>query len=118
MADTPQRTMHTLTDAIVCGEGEGPLAPEPIYCGAITFSSNPVAADLCHAALLRLDSERIKLLRGLQETMRWPLHTDAPSVFCVGSRRMNLAEIATAHGINARPPRGWVGHCEWKELRC
>jgi len=118
MADTPQRTFHTLTDAILCGEGEGPLAPEPIYCGAITFSQNPIAADLCHAALLRLDADRIGLLRGLQEPMRWPLSSDVAPVFHVGSRRMNLAEIATAHGVNARPPRGWIGHCEWKELRC
>jgi uncharacterized protein (DUF362 family) len=118
MSETPQRAFHTLTDAIVCGEGDGPLAPEPIACGAITFSADPVAADLCHAALLRFDADRIGLLRGLQEQMRWPLYSDTPATFSVDGRPASLNDIAASHGINAKPPRGWVGYCEWQELRC
>jgi uncharacterized protein (DUF362 family) len=117
MSRTPQRTVYTLTDAIVCGEGEGPLAPEPIFCGAVTFADNPVAADLCHAALLRLDPAKIPLLRGLQEAAVWPLHANGHARFCVDAQQMSLAEIGEVHGVNARPPRGWVGHCEWSELR-
>lgn len=117
MASTPQRRMYALTDAIVCGEGEGPLAPEPVFCGAVTFGSNPVAADLSHAALLRLDPERLPLLRGLQETALWPLCSERPATFCVEADRMSLAELGEVYGISARPPRGWIGHCEWNELR-
>jgi uncharacterized protein (DUF362 family) len=117
MADTPQRVLYTLTDAIVCGEGEGPLAPEPIFCGAVTFGGNPLAADLAHAALLRLNPSRISMLRGLQESTVWPLHADRPHTFSVESQEMSIAEIGEVYGINARPPRGWVGHCEWTELR-
>jgi uncharacterized protein (DUF362 family) len=117
MADTAQRVVYTLTDAIVCGEGEGPLAPEPIFCGAVTFAGNPVAADLTHAALLRMNPARIPMLRGLQESSVWPLYDHKPLTVSVESRQMNLAEIGGVYGINARPPRGWVGHCEWTELR-
>ena len=117
MSNTAERTVYTITDAIVCGEGEGPLAPEPIFCGAVTFAGNPVSADLCHAALLRLDPEKIPLLRGLKDSKVWPLHADGASTFTVDSQLMSLAEIGATYGINARPPRGWIGHCEWNELR-
>ena len=117
MASTPQRVLYTLTDAIVCGEGEGPLAPEPIFCGAATFTGNPVAADTAHAALLRLHPERIPMLRGLQAASVWPLHGEHPFTFSVESQQMSVAQIGEVYGINARPPRGWVGHCEWTELR-
>jgi uncharacterized protein (DUF362 family) len=116
MASTPQRTLYTVTDAIVCGEGEGPLAPEPVYCGAVTFSGNPVAADMCHAALLRLDPARLRLLTGLQQVDPWPLRGET-ATFVVDSQKVSLFELAEFFGINARPPRGWIGHCEWTALR-
>ncbi len=117
MAARPQRMMYALTDAVVCGEGEGPLAPEPVFCGAVTFAGNPLAADLVHAALLRLDPRKVPLLRGLQDSHPWPLHTERPATFRVESDVMTLEQIGEVYGINARPPRGWIGHCEWNELR-
>ncbi|MBI4325698.1 MAG: DUF362 domain-containing protein, partial [Chloroflexi bacterium] len=52
--DAPQRRVLNLTDAIICGQGEGPLAPSPLPLGAVTFSEWAAAADLAHGALLRL----------------------------------------------------------------
>ena len=50
MADTPQRRLHSLTDAILCGQAEGPLRPQPLPVGAVSFSSDPIAAEIVHAA--------------------------------------------------------------------
>jgi uncharacterized protein (DUF362 family) len=117
MGDTPQRKLFALTDAIVCGEGEGPLAPEQIYCGAITFSANSVAADLAHAALLRFDPRLIRLLRGVQGSYLWPLFGEGVPTFSVEGRGITLTDLARTYGVNARPPSGWLGHCEWQAVR-
>ena len=57
------------------------------------------------------------MLRGLQAASVWPLHSEHPFTFSVESQQMSVAQIGEVYGINARPPRGWVGHCEWTELR-
>jgi uncharacterized protein (DUF362 family) len=116
MAEVAQRRIWSLTDAVVCGEGEGPLAPTPRLLGAATFSESAPAADMVHAALLGLDPQRISLLREALGRFRWPL---VPDRFTVDvhfeNRQISLAQTARALGVNAKPPRYWVGKCEMKE---
>ncbi|MGQ9919615.1 MAG: hypothetical protein ACUVS7_19650 [Bryobacteraceae bacterium] len=100
MGDTPRQRILSLTDAVVCGEGEGPLYPASIIAGAVTFSCSAPAAERVHAALLRLDPERIPLIRESGGTFRLPLSgltAEGPRVFLNG-RRWTLAEIAADHG--------------------
>ena len=114
----PQRRIWSLTDAIVCGEGEGPLAPEPLFVGALTFADNAVAADWLNAALLRLDPRRIPLLREAAQSTPRPLlaAAPAPSYRCEGGA-VERSAVARSYGVDARPPEGWVGHSEDLEAR-
>jgi uncharacterized protein (DUF362 family) len=113
MADAPQRTLFSLTDAIVCGEGEGPLAPTPLAIGVITFSACAAWADAAHGALLGIDADRTAVIREAFGTFRWPLAPAgrAPEVALRG-RRLTPRELAAELGRPARLPRGWAGHCE------
>ena len=113
LSDNPQRQIWSLTDAIVCGQAEGPLRPEPFWCGAVTFTNSSALADYIHATLLGLDPERIPLLKHAFDEFRWPLETSKPKIEITCQQRMNgLEEIWQKTGQTCKPPRGWIGHCE------
>jgi len=114
MADGPQRKLYSLTDAIVCGQGEGPLAPSPLVVGAVTFSNCAPASDAIHAAMLRLDYRRIAMIREAFGRFRWPLAPEGavPTAVCSG-RSLSVNEVAETVGVKAQLPAGWAGHAEW-----
>jgi uncharacterized protein (DUF362 family) len=113
MADRQQRKIITLTDAIICGEGEGPLAPTPHPLGMLTLSSNPVAAEFCHAHLMCFDWRKIPLLREAFGRFRYPLCNFRPKDIEVkfnGKGHRQPLPVWNAHSF--MPPAGWKGHCE------
>jgi uncharacterized protein (DUF362 family) len=114
LADRPQRTIISITDAIVAGEGDGPLAPTPMPAGFLTGAANPAAAEWVHARLMGFDPQKIPLVR---EAFREFSHrvTD----FDPEQIQVRLADcICPAGELQAwdnrpfRPPAGWKGHCE------
>lgn len=59
-----------ITDAVICGEGDGPHANTPHWCGAVLASADPVATDVAVAMLLGHDYRRLcfaqaQIARGL-----------------------------------------------------
>jgi len=100
----PQRTVITLTDAIVGGEGEGPLASTPIASGFLTGALNPAAAEWVHARLMGFDPCRIPLVREAFGDFPYPLASFSPAGICVAG------EVASP--VSFRPAEGWRGHCE------
>jgi uncharacterized protein (DUF362 family) len=117
MAESPQRTVVSITDAIVGGEGEGPLAPTPVNSGFVTGAFNPAAAEWVHALLMGFDPRKIPLIREAFGAFRFPLTSFGPAGIAVvdadGPRPD--AEIYAAAGPPFLPPRGWKGHCERDE---
>jgi uncharacterized protein (DUF362 family) len=69
-----------VTDALICGEGDGPIANLPRWCGCILASTDPVATDVTIARLLGHD---------------W--------------RKLRFAAEAEARGIGVREPIEYVG---------
>ena len=109
-----QRTILNLTDAIVGGQGEGPLAPEPAALGFLSMGASAAACDWVHAALMGLDPERIPLTREALAAL-----SGGPSGFQSGDIRVctqggdwAVAEAARRMGSQLRLPAGWRGHCE------
>jgi uncharacterized protein (DUF362 family) len=113
LAPTVQRRLYSLTDGIVCGEGNGPLSPDPVLVGAVTFSDSAPEADAVHAALLGFDYRRMALTREAFGDFRWPLtQVREPPGAHIGGGTLSLDEIARQFGVRARPPEGWAGHIE------
>ncbi len=113
LSDSQQRKVLSLTDAIVCGQGEGPLRPDPIDMGVVTFSDAPFAAERLHARLLGLDPDRIPLLAHAGDEPRWPLpDAAAPVRIRSDAGELSMAEAVSAFGVRARPPAGWAGFIE------
>lgn len=78
LADKPQRRVIHIVDAIIAGQGDGPLSPQPLPMGLIFAGQNAAAVDMVGAQLLGYDPERIPITREAFGHFRWPLATFAP----------------------------------------
>ncbi|MCE5271200.1 DUF362 domain-containing protein [bacterium] len=58
----PVRSHFAVVDAVVAGEGEGPLRPSPRTEGILLAGANPLAVDAVAASLAGLDLRRIPML--------------------------------------------------------
>ena len=101
MRDAPQREEISIVDAVVVGQGEGPLAPEPLETGAVFAARNPAVGDFLGARLLGFDAEKIPLLRHACDDVRWRICAEKPA----------WPEFRPPFP-RARAPKGWAGHVE------
>jgi len=56
-----------VVDALICGEGDGPIANLPRWGGCILASSDPVATDVSIARLLKRDWTRLEFAKKAEE---------------------------------------------------
>lgn len=101
MQDTLQREELSIVDAVVAGQGEGPLAPDPLETGAIFAVRNPAIGDFVGARMLGLDPTKIPLLEHACSDMRWRICAAVPSV-----------PAFSPPFPPARAPKGWAGQIE------
>lgn len=118
----PVRSHFAIVDALVAGEGEGPLNPFPRREGLLLAGANPLAVDAVAATLAGLDLRRIPMLGAgfrvalggnslplaafnwneveiLSNEPQWDgLFLEAPERF--------------PGRLNFRAPAGWAGHVE------
>jgi len=73
LAETPQRRVLHVVDAMVAGQGNGPLFAEPLELGLLLGGSNPAAMDWVGAHLLGYDPRRVALAREAFGAFRWPI---------------------------------------------
>jgi len=118
-APAPVRTVLTVMDGIVAGEGEGPLAPRDVPVGAVLASTDPIALDLTAIRLMGFDEERIpKIAAPMRESELRITAVRDPSdvaVFEVSDtnsdeQERRLDEIDTVRVFDPHP--GWRGHVE------
>jgi uncharacterized protein (DUF362 family) len=118
-APAPVRTVLTVLDGIVAGEGAGPLAPQDVPLGVVLASTDPVALDLVAVRLMGFDERRIAKIsepmadRGLRVTSVRTAEDvvvgeTSASSFETGDRSVD--EIPTERTFLAHP--GWLGKIE------
>ncbi|MBO0722562.1 MAG: DUF362 domain-containing protein [Blastocatellia bacterium] len=73
LADSPQRQVVHVVDAIVAGQGDGPLAPLPLPMGLIIVGQNAAAVDWIGAHLLGYEPSKVSIVREGFRKFRWPL---------------------------------------------
>ncbi len=73
LAETAQRRVLHVVDAMVAGQGDGPLAPEPLNLGLLLGGGNPAAVDWIGAHVLGYDTRRVALAREAFGRFRWPI---------------------------------------------
>jgi uncharacterized protein (DUF362 family) len=116
IAEQPQRIIYSITDAVVAGEGNGPLSPSPVDLGVVSFSISSPFSDLVHATLMGYDWRKIPLIAEAFNDFRYPLtllKPDQCEIIC-DDGTYSLTEIAFV-ARKFRPPAGWAGHIEKKD---
>ena len=73
LADRPQRRVLHVVDAIVAGQGNGPLAPQPLAMGLLLAGECAAAIDYVGALLLGYEPARVPLVSHAFDRFRWPL---------------------------------------------
>ncbi len=118
-AGAPVRTVLTVMDGVVAGEGEGPLATRDVPLGVVLAATDPVALDLVAVRLMGFDEMRIPKIRetmrdtGLRVTrVRVPGDVSVAEVEAsrFALRECRLDEVRCQHTFVAHP--GWRGHIE------
>ncbi|MCX5672200.1 MAG: DUF362 domain-containing protein [Planctomycetota bacterium] len=115
--DRPIRRLLNVVDAIVCGEGNGPLDPTPKPAGVILAGFNPVAVDLACARLMGFDYRAIPMLhRSLQNHLLPLCDFEYEQVACRSTDPRFDRPLTEFEGacLAFKPHFGWSGHVEWK----
>ena len=120
-APEPIRKVLTVMDAIIAGEGDGPLAPTNVPLGSVIAATDPIALDLVALRLMGFDEQNIPKIREPMADQRLRItsvsNPEDVVVYEVDARthevhRRPLNEIRCEHVFLAH--RGWIGHIERK----
>jgi len=109
LAEVPQRRVLHVVDAMVAGQGNGPLFAEPLELGLLLGGDNPAAMDWVGAHLLGYDPRRVALAREAFGAFRWPIaRFERDEVRLIGDlgRTETLASLL-ADGHLVKHPPGW-----------
>lgn len=103
-----------VVDGIVGGEGNGPMAPDPVRSGVIIAGTHPAAVDLTAATIMGFDWRKIRLLKN-SFAMREPNFVNfAPEQVEVVSNKAawqgKLDQLEDV--LSFRPHFGWAGAIE------
>jgi uncharacterized protein (DUF362 family) len=79
MADDVQRQVIHIVDAVVAGQGDGPLASQPLQLGLLLAGNNAAVVDWVGAGLLGYDPMRIPIVSGAFDRFRWRLVASEPT---------------------------------------
>lgn len=103
-----------VVDGIIGGEGNGPMAPDPVKAGVIIAGTHPAAVDLAAATLMGFDWRKIRLLKNAFEMKRLSFVDFTPSEIEVHSNhkpwRGKIDQMEDL--FTFRPHFGWVGAIE------
>lgn len=118
-APRPVRTVLTVVDAVVAGEGDGPLAPSDVPVGAVIAGTDPIAVDLVAVRLIGFDERKIpKLHEPMTDLGVRITDVRATSDVCVGEVDRGSVEVIDRSVDEIRcerpfvPHFGWIGHVE------
>ena len=112
MQSKPQRRLLTVVDGIVAGEGEGPLAPQPVPLGTIVFSDDTALADWACCELIGFDVRKVPLV--YQSLLRHgidPADEPGPDV-TLNQRLLPISQLNHYCQRSLLPPRGWRNYVE------
>lgn len=104
LADKPQRTIYTLCDGIIAGQGNGPLSPDPLALGVIAFSNDAFAMDEVAGKLYKLNIDKIPLLKEVKR-----LNGQKSISYYVNGRKIELSDY-DSYAIDVIMPPGWINY--------
>jgi uncharacterized protein (DUF362 family) len=113
--DTRRRRYLTLVDAVIAGEGNGPVYASAFPAGMILAGVNPVAVDAVAARIIGFDWSKIPAIRQGFAPGRLPLSDCEWRDIRIASNDPALTREALDDGMmiyEFAPHFGWKGHIE------
>src|SRR5262245_8660741 len=111
MAGQPQRRVFHVVDAVVAGQGDGPLRPQPLPLGLILAGHSAAAVDRVGAHLLGYDPEKLSIVREAFGGVQWPIASfDPADVSILGDWKVGPTDQVFRERENLTPvihPVGW-----------
>lgn len=101
ITNLPSRIIYSICDGIIAGQGDGPLEPDPLPLGVVSFTNNSLLNDLAMSTLMGLTSNKIPLLS----------HTTVDAISdCIIEMDNKISSLNDLKGdsIATIPPIGWV----------
>ena len=108
LSNEKQREIYNLCDGIICGQGDGPLNPEPLPLGVIAFSNNSYLMDLVAGKLFSLDIDCIPLLNAAKQKLG-----DEESILLLNGNQVCMDSL-NQWAVTAKMPPGWVKYKDSK----
>jgi uncharacterized protein DUF362 len=78
MSSSPRRRVVHVADAIVAGQGDGPLSPQPLSLGLLFAGNNAACVDWFGAMLLGYDPQLVPIVREAFGRFQWPISGSGP----------------------------------------
>ena len=106
-----------VVDGIVGGEGNGPMAPDPVDAGVILAGANPLTVDCVAATVMGFDWRRIPLLADAFQSDKLPIASgNADEIPVVSDDPAWNGSLGTMKNTcRFRPHFGWTGHIERRD---
>lgn len=105
IADTPQRELYSLCDGIVGGQGNGPLQPDPLPFGIISFGNHAALNDVSMGMLMGFDIKKIALLNRAATIAK----EEKANLYFNGQFFQDYHFLSN-HAVKTIPPPGWLNH--------
>lgn len=114
LKSSPQRKFICIIDAVVAGEGNGPLAPDPKPAGVCVVGFDPIATDTTCAVLMGFDPDKLPILTQAKTTKRFSLESVAREEIEVASNveSWNGPVTEITDTLSFKPHFGWKDHVE------
>jgi uncharacterized protein (DUF362 family) len=109
MQPTRQRTHIMLTDGIIAGEGDGPLSPQPVHLGYVSFSDNVASGDYINCLAMGFDPEKIPMIREAFRLGSYNLAgaSNVDIKVRINGEPVQIKDVGTAIGRKFLAPREW-----------
>ena len=111
LSEKLQRTVLHVVDAVVAGQGDGPLSSQPLPLGLMLAGGNAAAVDRVASRLLGYDPERLPIVSHAFDGFSWPIACFRPSdILLLGDLGSGGADEVLQKQGNSYPviyPAGW-----------
>jgi uncharacterized protein (DUF362 family) len=108
LSQDPLRKIYSLSDGIIAGQGDGPLNPDPLPLGVISFSDVSSMNDICMAVLMCLDITKIPLLNAAIQGV-----DQQATDISLNGRKIVMSDLSGL-AMKAMLPPGWIDYLSAK----
>jgi uncharacterized protein (DUF362 family) len=99
-----QRHYYSLGDGIIGGQGDGPLDPDPLPLGVVTFTNHSGMHDVLCAIMMKFDFKKINMLRTVYKL------SEKDDVKIYLNNQISTFNDFEKIAIDTLPPPGWVNY--------